>query len=140
MLLNNITIAKTMPIGKIAFASKRKNKENQGDTFECSSKSKEKSFTINPIKLAKIKAQEIIKNAQYQAATILNDAVSSADAYKRDVLQDTDEEMKKYYDEYYDLDGTPLYVSSGVGVSMINYRLFNKPSINFYRINKYPPV
>lgn len=48
----------------------------------------------------------------------------------------TPEGSKKYYDEYYDLDGTPLYVSSGIGVSMINYRLFNKPSINFYRINK----
>ena len=43
---------------------------------------------------------------------------------------------KKYYDEYYDLNGTPLYVSSGIGVSMLNYRLFNKPSINFYRVNK----
>lgn len=42
----------------------------------------------------------------------------------------------KYYDEYYDLNGTPLYISSGIGVSMLNYRLFNKPSINFYRVNK----
>ena len=52
----------------------------------------------------------------------------------------TPEGSKKYYDEYYDLDGTSLYISSGIGVSIINYRLFNKPSINFYRINKYPPV
>ena len=43
---------------------------------------------------------------------------------------------KKYYDEFYDLNGTPLYISSGIGQSLINYRLFNKPSINFYRINK----
>lgn len=43
---------------------------------------------------------------------------------------------KKYYDEYYDINGTPLYISSGIGVSLINYRFFNKPSINFYRINK----
>jgi len=43
---------------------------------------------------------------------------------------------KNYYDEYYDLNGTPLYISSGIGVSMINFRLFNRPSINFYRINK----
>jgi len=43
---------------------------------------------------------------------------------------------KKYYDEFYDLNGTPLYISSGIGQSIINYRLFNKPSINFYRINK----
>ena len=43
---------------------------------------------------------------------------------------------KKYYDEHYDINGTSLYVSSGIGVSIFNYRLFNKPSINFYRINK----
>ena len=43
---------------------------------------------------------------------------------------------KKYYDEYYSVNGTDLYISSGIGVSAINYRLFNKPSINFYRVNK----
>ena len=43
---------------------------------------------------------------------------------------------KKYYDEYYNINGTDLYISSGLGVSTINYRLFNRPSINFYRINK----
>ena len=43
---------------------------------------------------------------------------------------------KKYYDNYYNLDGTNLYISSGIGVSTANYRLFNHPSINFYRINK----
>lgn len=43
---------------------------------------------------------------------------------------------KKYYDEYYKINNTDLYISSGIGVSTVNYRLFNKPSINFYRINK----
>lgn len=43
---------------------------------------------------------------------------------------------KKYYDNYYDLNGTKLYISSGIGVSNLNYRLWNRPSINFYRINK----
>lgn len=43
---------------------------------------------------------------------------------------------KTYYDNYYNIDGTNLYISSGIGVSSINYRLFNHPSINFYRINK----
>lgn len=41
---------------------------------------------------------------------------------------------KKYYDEYYKLSNTDLYVSSGVGTSTISFRLFNKPSINFYRL------
>lgn len=43
---------------------------------------------------------------------------------------------KKYYDEYYKVNDTNIYVSSGIGVSHINMRLFNRPSINFYRINK----
>lgn len=43
---------------------------------------------------------------------------------------------KKYYDSYYEVDGTDLYISSGIGVSNFNYRLFDRPSINFYRINK----
>ena len=43
---------------------------------------------------------------------------------------------KKYYDNHYKVKDTDLYISSGIGVSTINYRLFNPPSINFYRINK----
>lgn len=43
---------------------------------------------------------------------------------------------KKYYDEYYKVNDTDIYISSGIGVSNINMRLFNRPSINFYRINK----
>ena len=48
----------------------------------------------------------------------------------------TPEGSRKYYDEHYVIDGTDLYISSGIGVSSINYRLFNRPSINFYRVNK----
>lgn len=43
---------------------------------------------------------------------------------------------KKYYDEYYKIDNTHLYVSSGLGTTMLGVRLFNKPSFNFYRITK----
>lgn len=42
---------------------------------------------------------------------------------------------KKYYDEYYKLNNTDLYISSGLGTSNISFRLFNKPSINFYRLS-----
>ncbi len=48
----------------------------------------------------------------------------------------TPEHAKKYYDNHYDINGTDLYISSGIGVSSFNYRLFDRPSINFYRINK----
>lgn len=41
---------------------------------------------------------------------------------------------KKYYKEYYRIDNTDLYISSGVGTTLLNVRLFNKPSFNFYRI------
>lgn len=46
------------------------------------------------------------------------------------------EGSKKYYNNYYKVNNTNLYISSGLGESKINFRLFNKPSINFYRINK----
>ena len=41
---------------------------------------------------------------------------------------------EKYYDEYYKINNTDLYISSGLGTSKIKFRLFNKPSFNFYRI------
>ena len=41
-----------------------------------------------------------------------------------------------YYEEYYKLNNTDLYVSSGIGTSNISFRLFNKPSFNLYRLNK----
>ena len=46
------------------------------------------------------------------------------------------EYAKKYHDNYYNLDGTNFYISNGIGVSTINYRLWNRPSINLYRIYK----
>ena len=46
------------------------------------------------------------------------------------------EGSKKYYNNYYKVNNTNLYISSGLGESNINFRLFNRPSINFYRINK----
>lgn len=42
---------------------------------------------------------------------------------------------KKYYNEYYKINNTEFYISNGIGVSRYNFRLFNTPSINFYRIN-----
>lgn len=43
---------------------------------------------------------------------------------------------KQYYDEYYKVNETDLYISSGIGTSELDFRLFNRPSINFYRLNK----
>lgn len=43
---------------------------------------------------------------------------------------------QKYYKNYYNVNNTPIYISSGIGESRINLRFLNKPSINFYRINK----
>ena len=41
---------------------------------------------------------------------------------------------KVYYDEYYQVDETELYISSGIGTSALDFRFLNKPSINLYRL------
>ena len=41
---------------------------------------------------------------------------------------------EEYYDEYYKIQNTDLYISSGIGTSTIKFRLFNRPSFNLYRI------
>lgn len=43
---------------------------------------------------------------------------------------------KTYYDTYYKINNTDFYVSNGLGTSTINFRLFNRPSFNFYRLVK----
>ena len=45
---------------------------------------------------------------------------------------------KKYKNKYYKLNNTELYISYGIGTSTVNLRLFNKPSINFYRLTNKP--
>ena len=42
---------------------------------------------------------------------------------------------KKYYKPYYKVNNTDIYISNGIGVNDVNFRLFNTPSINFYRFN-----
>lgn len=46
------------------------------------------------------------------------------------------ENSKNYYEPYYKVNDTKLYISSGIGTRTIDFRLFNKPSINIYVINK----
>ena len=41
---------------------------------------------------------------------------------------------KKYYNEYYKIKNTDLYISGGIGTSTLPFRLFNRPNINFYRL------
>ena len=42
----------------------------------------------------------------------------------------------KYHNEYYDIDGVPLYISSGLGTnSGLGIRLFCRPSITLYRLS-----
>lgn len=45
-----------------------------------------------------------------------------------------DKYAKIYNYEYYDLENTKLYISSGIGTAKYKFRLLNKPSINFYRL------
>ena len=41
---------------------------------------------------------------------------------------------KKYYDEVYELNGTKMYISGGLGTSGPSFRFLVKPSFNFYRL------
>lgn len=41
---------------------------------------------------------------------------------------------KIYNEVYYKLNHTNFYISSGLGTSKYDFRLFNRPSINFYRL------
>jgi len=43
---------------------------------------------------------------------------------------------KNYYKPYYQIDNTNIYISNGIGVNNLNFRLFNKPSFNLYRLNQ----
>ncbi len=40
---------------------------------------------------------------------------------------------KKYYDEHYKINDADMYISGGIGTSLLKLRLFNRPSINLYR-------
>lgn len=42
---------------------------------------------------------------------------------------------KNYYKPYYKINNTNFYVSSGIGTSSYDFRLFNRPSFNLYRLN-----
>jgi len=41
---------------------------------------------------------------------------------------------KIYYDEYYELDDTKMYISGGIGTNKYKFRFNNRPSINFFRL------
>ncbi len=43
---------------------------------------------------------------------------------------------KTYTDGHYKLKNSDLYVSNGIGLSLINFRLFNTPSFNVYKLSK----
>lgn len=44
---------------------------------------------------------------------------------------------KKYKDFYYQVSNTDLYISSGLGTSTVSFRLFDRPSINLYRLTNH---
>ena len=42
---------------------------------------------------------------------------------------------KKYYKEYYKVNNTKLFISSGIGTDKIGFRFMARPSINFFRLS-----
>ena len=47
------------------------------------------------------------------------------------------EGAQTYINDYYEVNQQMLYISSGIGTENFSFRLFNKPSINFYRLYNY---
>lgn len=45
-----------------------------------------------------------------------------------------DKYTKVFYDEFYELGSSKLYISSGIGTTKYKFRFLNKPSINLYRL------
>lgn len=45
-----------------------------------------------------------------------------------------DDDSYKYHKEFYEKGITNIYISGGLGTNKYKYRLFNKPSINLYRL------
>ena len=45
-----------------------------------------------------------------------------------------EEGYKKYYDKEFQINDTKLYITGGLGTNNVPARLFNQPSINFYRL------
>lgn len=43
-------------------------------------------------------------------------------------------DAKNYYKEYYKIGKTDFYISSGIGTEKFNFRIFNRPSFNIYRL------
>ena len=43
---------------------------------------------------------------------------------------------RKYYGSHYEVNGSQLYVSNGLGTTDFDFRLFNTPSFNIYKFNK----
>lgn len=42
---------------------------------------------------------------------------------------------KEYYEEYYKLNNSKLFISSGLGTDESGFRLFDRPSFNFFRLS-----
>ena len=45
------------------------------------------------------------------------------------------EDANKYINEFYQLENSKLYISSGIGTTGNGFRLFCRPSINFFRLS-----
>ena len=110
----------------------------------------EKAFGINEEELTQEEAEEIINN--YRIVLIHEpDNVDLFSNYNVDLMLSGHSHggqvrlpiigaivkaygAANYYDEYYKVHDTDLYISSGLGVSTFNFRFMNKPSINLYRL------
>lgn len=79
---------------------------------------------------------DVIENVDYSKYNLILGGHSLGGSIKLPFIGGIirDKYSKKYYDEYYELNNTKLYISSGIGTNKYKLRFLNKPSINLYRL------
>lgn len=79
---------------------------------------------------------DIIQNIDYSKFNLIFAGHSHGGQIKLPYIDGIlkDKYSKIYINDYYEINNTKLFISSGIGTSKHKFRLLNKPSINFYRL------
>lgn len=96
---------------------------------------KEKNYNYSIVTFSESDSIDEIKDYNFDLALSSNSLNGQIDIpFVKDFF--TREGSKKYIEPYYKINSTDFYISSGIGTDLIDYRLFNKPSINIYSLKK----
>ena len=91
----------------------------------------------NIYKILLIHQPDLIDNVNYSYFNLILSGHSLDGQIKLPIINDwlLPVNAKKYHEKYYKLNSTKLYISNGVGTTNFKFRLFNRPSINLYRLS-----